>query len=51
MCIIEVLFGKPPHIEINDAIIDKTIYNQLDIMVSYVDIVDLCETAGELSQP
>ena len=34
----KVLFFKPPHMYTNDAIIDK----QLNIMVSYVDIIGLC---------
>ena len=43
------VFGKPPHIHnINDAIKRQTIFNQLNIMVSYVDIIVLCYTVAIL---
>ena len=42
----KVLFWKPPYMYINDAIIDKKILNQLNIMVTYVDINGICHSVA-----
>ena len=35
---------------VNDAIIDKTFFNQLNIMVSYVDTIGLCHSVAILRE-